>query len=103
MPDLELRTATGPVRVFTLLHDAQPVLVDLGQPGDIDIAGWAGRIRLVQADYGGSWELPVLGAVEAPVAVLIRPDGHVAWAGQSSAAGLTDALTRWFGPPAGPA
>jgi 2-polyprenyl-6-methoxyphenol hydroxylase-like FAD-dependent oxidoreductase len=103
MPDLELATATGPVRVFTLLHDAQPVLLDLGQPGDIDIAGWADRIRLVQADYGGSWELPVLGAVRAPVAVLIRPDGHVAWVGQSSAAGLTDALTRWFGPPTAPA
>jgi hypothetical protein len=103
MPDLGLRTATGPVRVFTLLHDAQPVLLDLGQPGDIDIAGWADRIRLVQADYGGSWELPVLGAVKAPVAVLIRPDGHVAWVGRGSAAGLTDALTRWFGPPAGSA
>jgi hypothetical protein len=98
MPDLELRTAVGPVRVFTLLHDAQPVLLELGRPGDIDIAGWADRIRLVQADYGGSWELPVLGAVTAPVAVLIRPDGYVAWVGQGSADGLTDALTRWFGP-----
>jgi 2-polyprenyl-6-methoxyphenol hydroxylase-like FAD-dependent oxidoreductase len=103
MPDLELRTATGPVRVFTLLHDAQPVLLDLGQPGVIDITAWADRIRLVQADYGGSWELPVRGEVKAPVAVLIRPDGHVAWVGEGSAAGLTDALTRWFGPPAGPA
>ncbi|BBY64090.1 FAD-dependent monooxygenase [Mycolicibacterium helvum] len=103
MPDLELHTAAGPVRVFTLLHDARPVLLRLDQPGIGDIAGWADRIRLVEADYDGSWELPVLGAVSAPSAVLIRPDGHVAWVGQGSAAGLIDALTRWFGPPVAPA
>jgi hypothetical protein len=100
VPDVELATATGPVRVFTLLHDAQPVLLDLGDPGHIDLAEWADRIRLVRADYGGSWELPVFGEVSAPTAVLIRPDGHVAWVGDGSADGLTDALTRWFGPPA---
>jgi 2-polyprenyl-6-methoxyphenol hydroxylase-like FAD-dependent oxidoreductase len=102
MPDLELRSATGPVRVFDLLHDARPVLLDLGEPGDLDIAAWTDRIRLVPARYRGSWELPVLGAVTAPTSVLIRPDGHVAWVGQRSAAGLIDALTRWFGPPARP-
>jgi hypothetical protein len=98
VPDLELATATGLVRVFALLHDARPVLLDLGDPGHIDLAGWADRIPLVRADYRGSWELPVLGAVSAPTAVLIRPDGHVAWVGEGSADGLTDALTRWFGP-----
>jgi flavin-dependent dehydrogenase len=102
MPDLELQSATGPVRVFALLHDARPVLLDLGQPDEIDVTGWTDRIRLVPARYGGSWELPVLGAVTAPTSVLIRPDGHVAWVGQRSAAGLTDALTRWFGPPTPP-
>lgn len=100
MPDLELRTATGPVRVFTFLHDARPVLLVLGEPGHIDVAGWAKRIRLVEADYHSGWELPVLGEVSAPSAVLVRPDGHVAWVGQGSAAGLVDALTRWFGPAA---
>ncbi|WP_319428974.1 FAD-dependent monooxygenase [Mycobacterium sp. RTGN5] len=100
MPDLELLTAAGRVSVFTLLHDARALLVDVGQPGGIDITGWSDRIRLVQADYDGNWELPVLGAVSAPTAVLIRPDGHVAWVGQGSADGLTDALTRWFGPAA---
>jgi 3-(3-hydroxy-phenyl)propionate hydroxylase len=102
MPDLELVMAAGRVSVFTLLRDARPVLLDVGQPGGIDIAGWSDRIRLVRADYGGGWELPVLGAVSAPSAVLIRPDGHVAWVGRGSADGLTDALTRWFGPPAAP-
>jgi 3-(3-hydroxy-phenyl)propionate hydroxylase len=49
------------------------------------------------------WELPVLGAVAAPTAVLIRPDGHVAWAGGGADdGGLRDALTTWFGPPAAP-
>ncbi|GAY15745.1 FAD-dependent monooxygenase [Mycobacterium sp. shizuoka-1] len=100
MPDLELHTATGPVRVFELLHDARPVLVDLGRTGEIDITGWRDRIRLVQAGCGDEWELPVLGQVEPAGAVLIRPDGHVAWVGDGSAHGLTDALTRWFGPPA---
>ncbi len=100
MPDLELRTATGPVRAFTFLHDARPVLLVFGEPGHIDLAGWAKRIRLVEADYDGGWELPVLGEVGAPSAVLIRPDGHVAWVGQGSATGLVDALTRWFGPAA---
>ncbi|HET8795016.1 MAG TPA: hypothetical protein VFM62_01420 [Arthrobacter sp.] len=46
-----------------------------------------------------SGELPVLGTVDAPSAVLIRPDGHVAWVGERSQAGLKEALTAWFGPP----
>ena len=100
MPDLDLATADGPLRVFTLLHDARPVLLNLGQPGGFDIAPWADRVRLIDATYGGAWELPVLGAVSAPAAVLIRPDGYVAWVGERTDAGLTDALTTWFGAPA---
>src|SRR5918999_2996626 len=84
MPDLDLVTADGPLRSFTLLHDARPVLVNLGEPGRFDITPWADRVRLIDAHYAGTWELPVLGAVTAPSAVLIRPDGHVAWVGDGT-------------------
>ena len=100
MPDLDLVTAGGPLRVFGLLHDAKPVLLNLGQPGGVDIAPWADRVRLVDAEYDGRWELPVLGAVAAPTAVLVRPDGYVAWVGEGAGLGLSEALTTWFGPPA---
>jgi len=100
MPDLDLVTADGPVRVFTMLHAARPVLLNFGEPDDIDIAPWAERVRLLDVTYSGEWELPVLGRVIAPSAVLIRPDGHVAWVGEGTDAGLRDALTFWFGPPA---
>ena len=100
MPDLDLTTADGPLRASTLLHEARPVLLNLGASGGGDIAPWADRVRLIDAHYAGVWELPVLGAVAAPAAVLIRPDGHVAWVGDGTQAGLADALTTWFGPPA---
>jgi 3-(3-hydroxy-phenyl)propionate hydroxylase len=99
MPDLDLVTTTGPLRVFTLLHDARPVLLNLGEPGGVDITGWADRVQLIDAKYVGTWDLPVLGVVAAPAAVLIRPDGHVAWVGDQTRAGLDDALTTWFGLP----
>jgi 2-polyprenyl-6-methoxyphenol hydroxylase-like FAD-dependent oxidoreductase len=99
MPDLDLVTADGPLRVFTLLHDARPVLLNLGEPGAFDITPWAERIQLIDAEYVGAWELPVLGAVTAPTAVLVRPDGYVAWVGDGTDAGLRDALTTWFGGP----
>jgi 2-polyprenyl-6-methoxyphenol hydroxylase-like FAD-dependent oxidoreductase len=99
MPDLDLVTANGPLRVFTLLHDARPVLLNLGEPGDFDIAPWADRVQLTDAEYVGTWELPALGEVAAPTAVLIRPDGYVAWVGDRTQLGLPDALTTWFGPP----
>jgi 2-polyprenyl-6-methoxyphenol hydroxylase-like FAD-dependent oxidoreductase len=99
MPDLDLVTADGPLRVFTLLHHARPVLLNLGEPGGVDITPWADRVQLIDAEYGGAWELPVLGAVTAPTAVLIRPDGYVAWVGDPTHLGLPDALTTWFGPP----
>jgi 2-polyprenyl-6-methoxyphenol hydroxylase-like FAD-dependent oxidoreductase len=99
MPDLDLGTADGSVRVFTLLHDARPVLLDLGEPGGFDVAPWADRVQLVNAEYDGTWELPVVGAVPAPTAVLVRPDGHVAWVGDRTDAGLAEALTTWLGPP----
>jgi 2-polyprenyl-6-methoxyphenol hydroxylase-like FAD-dependent oxidoreductase len=99
MPDLDLVTANGPLRVFTLLHDARPVLLNLGEPGGFDITLWADRVQLIDAEYAGTWELPALGAVTPPIAVLIRPDGYVAWVGGGTDVGLPDALTTWFGPP----
>jgi 3-(3-hydroxy-phenyl)propionate hydroxylase len=99
MPDLDLVTASGPLRVFTLLHEARPVLLILGEPRRLDIAPWADRVRVVDARYDGEWELPVLGSVTAPTAVLVRPDGYVAWLGEGTDVGLAEALTTWFGPP----
>ena len=100
MPDLDLVSANDPLRIFTLLHDARPVLLNLGEPGGLDITPWADRVQVVDAKCVGTWELPVLGAVTAPAAVLIRPDGYVAWVGEPNDLGLADALTAWFGPPA---
>jgi 2-polyprenyl-6-methoxyphenol hydroxylase-like FAD-dependent oxidoreductase len=100
MPDLDLVSADGPLRVFELLHDAKPVLLNLGEPGGFDITPWADRVLLINAEYVGEWELPVIGAVTAPTAVLIRPDGYVAWVGDRADLGLPEALSAWFGPPA---
>ena len=97
MPDLDLVTATGPLRVFRLLHDARPVLLNLGAPRRFDVTAWK-RVRVIDATYDGAWELPVIGAVTPPTAVLIRPDGYVAWVGAAQTHGeLADALTTWFG------
>ena len=100
MPDLDLVTADGPEQVYALLHDARPVLLNLSEPGSVDIAPWTDRVQLVDAEYDGAWELPALGQVAAPSAVLIRPDGYVAWVAEGTEEGLTDALTAWFGAPA---
>jgi hypothetical protein len=99
LPDLDLVTAAGPMRAFTLLHDARPLLLNLGEPGGFDVTPWADRVQPIDATYDGPWELPVLGAVAAPTAVLIRPDGYVAWVGDRTQLGLADALSTWFGPP----
>lgn len=98
MPDLDLLTADGPLRVYTLLHSARAVLLNLGEPGGVDATPWSDRVHAVDATYDGAWELPVLGNVPAPTAVLIRPDGYVAWVGEGADAGLADAIGTWFGP-----
>jgi 2-polyprenyl-6-methoxyphenol hydroxylase-like FAD-dependent oxidoreductase len=98
MPDLDLASADGPTRVFALLHDARGVLLTLGDPLALDPSPWSGRVRAVDAHYDGAWELPVLGPVTAPSAVLVRPDGYVAWVGDGTDTGLREALTTWFGP-----
>ena len=99
MPDLDLVTGDGPLRVFALLHDAKPALINLGERGRLDVTPWADRVQSIDAEYAGEWNLPVLGAVAAPPAVLIRPDGYVAWVGDETDLGLSAALTRWFGSP----
>jgi hypothetical protein len=97
MPDLDLHTIDGPTRVFELLHDARPVLLNFAGPGGFDVSPWAERVRLVDARESGVWELPVIGEVAATPVVLIRPDGHVAWVGDFTDPALPEALTYWFG------
>ncbi|MFK4658982.1 2-polyprenyl-6-methoxyphenol hydroxylase-like FAD-dependent oxidoreductase [Bradyrhizobium japonicum] len=98
MPDLDLIVEGHPQRLFALLHGAQALLINFGKSGGFDIAPWADRIRVINASHDGAWELPAIGQVAAPEAVLVRPDGHVAWAGEEGQRGLEDALTTWFGP-----
>ncbi|OZF03221.1 FAD-dependent monooxygenase [Rhodococcoides fascians] len=87
MPDLDLVTDTGPTRVFELLHSAAPVLLEFSGPS----------VNGVRAQCDGPWELPVIGEVPAPTAILVRPDGYVAWVGEGTDDGLPAALTTWFG------
>ena len=98
MPDLDLDTPAGPTRVYTLLREAKSVVLSSDGAVAIDISPWADRVRLHEVRFADEWELPVLGSVDAPSAVLVRPDGHVAWAAPGSEESLADALTRWFGP-----
>ena len=100
MPDLDLDTADGRTRVYAMMQDARPLLIDFAEPARIDIPRWTDRVRLVEARSAGEWVLPVLGETPPPSAVLIRPDGHVAWVGQGNDRGLIDALALWFGPEA---
>ena len=99
MPDLDLQLNGDRRRVYELLRDGRPLLINLGEAGRLDTAGWEDRVGVIEAGYGGEWELPVTGVVAAPSAVLVRPDGYVAWVDEArSSAGLGDALTTWFGP-----
>jgi 2-polyprenyl-6-methoxyphenol hydroxylase-like FAD-dependent oxidoreductase len=98
MPDLDLVTADGAVRAFALLHGARGVLLDFGGLGEFDSSPWADRVVAVAAEHGGDWVLPALGPVDPPPAVLVRPDGYVAWAGDGAGSALRGALTTWFGP-----
>ena len=99
MPDLDVVTDKGAKRVFTFLHDARPLLLNLGAPGALCAGALADRVRIVETQYNGAWELPVLGTVAAPSGVLVRPDGYVAWVGHGNGDGLAEALDTWFGRP----
>jgi 3-(3-hydroxy-phenyl)propionate hydroxylase len=96
MPDLDVVTSSGPRRVFSFLHEARPLLLDFSAPSSVDIGPWADRVQYVDANYAGKWELPVLGEVAAPTAVLVRPDGYIAWVGDGTARGLAESLMAWF-------
>jgi len=96
MPDLDVTTTEGAVRVFELLHHAKPLLLEFGGPA-LDAGPWTQRVRHARTTFDGVWQLPVLGAVSAPSAVLVRPDGYVAWVGEGSADGLDEALATWVG------
>jgi hypothetical protein len=99
MPDLDLVMTRGATRVYTLLHEARWVLLNLGNAQALDVTTWASRVKRIDAQYDGIWELPVIGIVTPPVAVLIRPDGYVAWVGDGTGRGLGDALETWFQTP----
>lgn len=83
MPDVELKDGR---RLYSLMHGGRGLLV--GRTGRLSVAGWADRVDHVV----GSEELDV-------PAVLLRPDGHVVWAGEDQQE-LLDRLPRWFGAPA---
>jgi 3-(3-hydroxy-phenyl)propionate hydroxylase len=99
MPDLDIVGDDGPGRVYTLLHEARPVLLNFGARDSRDASGWLDRIRVVDATYRGAWKLPAIGTIPAPDAVLIRPDGYVAWVDDGTARSLAASLAQWFGPP----
>jgi 3-(3-hydroxy-phenyl)propionate hydroxylase len=99
MPDLDVVGPAGPTRISLLLHEAKPLLLNFADPGRMDSSPWADRVRAMDVGFDGIWELPVIGEVAPPIAVLVRPDGHVAWVEPGSAVPLSDALARWFGPP----
>lgn len=97
MPDLDIVTPEGPARIFTLLHDARPVLLNFGEPGTFGVDGKGDRVKRVDAKFDGTCEIPVVGTVSLPKAVLIRPDGHVAWVGEGADEGFLQACQAWFG------
>lgn len=98
VPDFDIVTDDGAIRLYSLLHDARPVLIGFDDGLSLDIGPWADRVQTVRARYDGIWDLPVIGTVSAPGAVLIRPDGYVAWVADGQEVDPTEALQIWFGP-----
>jgi hypothetical protein len=100
VPDLDILTTDGPTTIFALMHEARPLLLNLGGPDAFDLDEWTDRVRVIDARCEAPWDLPAIGEVDSPTALLIRPDGHVAWVGEHHDPDLTSALTTWFGAPA---
>ena len=95
VPDLDLKTADGTVRLYELLHQGRPVLLDFdGGLGDA-LRGWTDRVDAVRPT--GDWSIPAVGDIPASAALLVRPDGYVAWLPGTSVE-LRTALETWFGP-----
>ncbi|MGI5223886.1 FAD-dependent monooxygenase [Actinoallomurus sp. CA-142502] len=101
-PDLTLKTATGETRVADLSRRAGALLLDLSDRADVReaVRPWADRISVVTGVVSSSSEDAEVG--ELPDALLVRPDGHVAWAG-ADVAELGEAVREWFGESADPA
>ena len=102
VPDADIVSPSGAKRVFELLNAAHPVLLDLSTGGASSnvLASWADRIDVVAArSLSESWPVPGDGSVPVPSAVLIRPDGYVAWVddGIHDVGALQEILTKWFG------
>jgi hypothetical protein len=98
VPDGDIVVGTTPRRVYELLQSARPVLLTLGAQIDVVQENLGDHVVRVAADSAvRRWRLPVIGWVPVPAALLIRPDGHVAWASQDgSTAGLEQAA-EWIG------
>ncbi|GGQ51160.1 FAD-dependent monooxygenase [Streptomyces mutabilis] len=92
LPPRTLETADGPVRTPELLHPAQGVLLDLTDNAALRAAatGWRSRVTTVTGTP------PSAKTFDGATALLVRPDGYIAWEG-SDPAGLSGALERWFG------
>jgi hypothetical protein len=95
-PDLTLRTGSGATRLAELMHPGRPLLVNLTGTGHLaDLTGaWRDRVDLVTA------HAPTPPPADA---LLVRPDGYVAWAlGPNGTGDLLGALETWFGKPQHP-
>ncbi|QNE21424.1 hypothetical protein F1D05_30245 [Kribbella qitaiheensis] len=98
VPDLDLKTIDGTVRLYELLHPGRPILLDFGAGLGSGLEGWTDRVDHIEAIRPTDrWAIPAVGDIQASMALLIRPDGHVAWLPEATTE-LHTALTTWFGP-----
>ncbi|KOV57735.1 FAD-dependent monooxygenase [Streptomyces sp. MMG1121] len=94
LPPRTLHAVGGPVQTPELLHPALGVLLDLSDTPELRAAaaGWKDRVTTVTGTLASD------GAFDGVAALLVRPDGYIAFAGDDPA-GLSAALHRWFGTP----
>jgi 2-polyprenyl-6-methoxyphenol hydroxylase-like FAD-dependent oxidoreductase len=97
VPDLDLKTANGTVRLYELLHRGRPILLDFDGRLGSALEGWTDRVDRIEAIRPTDrWAIPAVGDIPASAALLVRPDGYVAWLPEA-AIELRTALTTWFG------